>query len=43
MVPDWVAESVGAQEWEALAGGYTRALKWRAIGRKHGSGIRGST
>jgi hypothetical protein len=30
MVPAWVAEHVSADEWEAVGGGYTRALKWRA-------------
>lgn len=30
MVPDWVAKRVGAEEWEPVGGGYTRAGKWLA-------------
>jgi Phosphotransferase enzyme family len=30
VVPDWVAKRVGAERWEPLAGGYTRAGKWLA-------------
>lgn len=30
MVPGWVTERVGAERWEAVAGGYTRAGKWLA-------------
>ena len=30
MVPAWVADRVPAESWEPVAGGYTRAPKWRA-------------
>jgi Phosphotransferase enzyme family len=30
VVPGWVAERVGAQNWQKIGGGHTRASKWRA-------------
>jgi Phosphotransferase enzyme family len=30
VVPDWVAAQVAAEQWHGLAGGHTRANKWRA-------------
>ncbi|MBD0339259.1 MAG: aminoglycoside phosphotransferase family protein [Thermoleophilia bacterium] len=30
MVPAWIAERVPAESWEPVAGGYTRASRWRA-------------
>ena len=38
MVPGWVAERVGAEEWRPAAGGYTRAPKWRAR-RRDGTSV----
>jgi Phosphotransferase enzyme family len=38
VVPAWVAERVGAEEWRPIGGGYTRAPKWWAR-RRDGSSV----